>query len=299
MINYILGLDIGIGSIGWSAINLDKQRIEDFGVRIFDSGESNNGKDRLSQDRRRFRGMRRLVRRRSHRKTRLKNYLARIGLTTSEKINEYYEINNNNVIELRYKGLSEKLSPEQLAACLIHICNYRGYKDFYEINIDEIEDAAEKKEYEKERSAISHINDLMASGEYRTPAEMIYKCSEFDEPNSVYRKFHNSDMSEQVNLISRNMLEKEVSLILGHQKAYYECLNDDVITNIKTIIFTQRDFETGPGNENDQYRKFTGYLDTLGKCRYYKEEDRGSRFTLLADVYALVNTLSQYQYINE
>ena len=295
MINYILGLDIGIGSVGWAAINLDKQRIEDFGVRIFDSGESNNGKDRLSQERRRYRGMRRLVRRRSHRKTRLKNYLARIGLTTADKINEYYEINNNNVIELRYKGLSEKLSPEQLAACLIHICNYRGYKDFYEINIEEIEDAAEKKEYD----AISRINDLMASGGYRTPAEMIYNCSEFDEPNSVYRKFHNSDMSEQVNLISRNMLEKEVELILGHQKTYYEYLNDDVITNIKTIIFTQRDFETGPGNENDQYRKFTGYLDTLGKCRYYKEEDRGSRFTLLADVYALVNTLSQYQYIDK
>ncbi len=299
MINYILGLDIGIGSIGWAAINLDEQRIEDFGVRIFDSGESNNGKDRLSQDRRRFRGMRRLVRRKSHRKTRLKNYLSKIGLTTVYKINEYFEINNNNVIELRYKGLFEKLSPEQIAACLIHICNYRGYRDFYEISIEEIEDAAEKKEHEKESSAISRINDLMASGGYRTPAEMIYKCSEFDEPNSVYRKFHNSDTSEQVNLISRNMLEKEVTLILEHQKTYYGCINDDVITNIKTIIFSQRDFETGPGNENDQFRKFTGYLDTLGKCRYYKDEDRGSRFTLLSDVYALVNTLSQYQYIDK
>ena len=34
MINYILGLDIGIGSVGWAVINIDKRRIEDFGVRI-------------------------------------------------------------------------------------------------------------------------------------------------------------------------------------------------------------------------------------------------------------------------
>ena len=66
--------------------------------------------------------------------------------------------------------------------------------------------------------------------------------------------------------------------------------------NIKGIIFAQRDFETGPGNENDKYRKFTGYLDTLGKCRFYKDKDRGCRFTVIADVYALVNTLSQYNY---
>ena len=299
MINYILGLDIGIGSIGWAAINLDKQRIEDFGVRIFDSGESNNGKDRLSQDRRRYRGMRRLVRRRSHRKERLKKYLSSVGLTTIDKICEYYESSQNNVIELRYKGLAEKISPEEIAACLIHICNNRGYKDFYAINMEDIDDPSERKEYEKETEGISHINKLMEQGGYRTPAEMICKCSEFDEPNSVFRKFHNSDSSDKVNLISRSMLESEVSLILEKQKDFYDCINDDVIKNIKTIIFSQRDFETGPGNENDQYRKFTGYLDTLGKCRYYKDQDRGSRFTLIADVYTLVNTLSQYHYIDK
>ena len=218
--NYILGLDIGIGSIGWAVLNLDKLRIEDFNVRIFDSGEQNNGKDRSSQNRRRFRSQRRLVRRRSHRKDRLRKYLVSIGLTTVEKINEYYETNQNNVIELRYNCLSEKLSPEEIAACLIHICNNRGYRDFYEINEEDIEDKDEKKAYEKERKGISHINDLMERSGYRTPAEMIYKCSEFAEPDSIFRKYHNSDSSEQINLISRNMLEKEVSLILEHQKEY-------------------------------------------------------------------------------
>ena len=220
MKNFILGLDIGIGSIGWALLNLDNKRIEDFGVRLFESGESNSGKDRESQERRRYRGMRRLVRRRSHRKERLKFYLEKIGLVSIDKITKYYETNINNAIALRYKGLSEKLSPEEIAACLIHISNNRGYRDFYEIDSDEIDDAAAKKEYEKEMSAKSHVNTLMEQGNYRTPAEMIMNCNEFEEPNSVFRKYHNSDASENMNLISRNMLEKEVSLILEHQSKY-------------------------------------------------------------------------------
>ncbi|MBU4540269.1 MAG: hypothetical protein KJ774_03485, partial [Firmicutes bacterium] len=59
MIKYRLGLDIGIGSIGWAIISGDSKaaRIENFGVRIFESGELDQlGKDRKSQQRRGFRG---------------------------------------------------------------------------------------------------------------------------------------------------------------------------------------------------------------------------------------------------
>lgn len=299
MEKYYLGLDVGIGSIGWSVINIEKNRIEDFGVRLFESGEDTRKKERFSQKRRRYRGIRRLYRRRSHRKQRLKNYLGLIGLTSAENIDRYYENCNNNIIELRYNALSEKLSPEEIAACLIHICNNRGYNDFYEVNADDLDDAEEKKKYEEEHVAISNINRIMNRGGYCTPAEMICKCSEFVEPNSVYRKYHNSGSSAQHYLISRPMLEIEVSLILKHQSNYYKCLTEESIDKIKQIIFSQRDFETGPGDENDKYRKFTGYLDTLGKCRFYKEEDRGCRFTVIADIYALVNVLSQYSYTDD
>ncbi len=299
MKNYYLGLDVGIGSIGWAVINMDKERIEDLGVRLFESGEDLHKKERFSQQRRRNRGIRRLYRRKSHRKQRLKKYLGVIGLTSAEKIEHYFETNDNNVIRLRYKGLSEKLTPEQIAACLIHICNNRGYRDFYEVNIDDIDDPAERKEYEEEHEAISHINELMNNGGYRTPAEMICENNEFDEPDSDYRKYHNSAFSERHNLISRPMLEKEVSLILKKQSEFYAQLSQDSIDNIQKIIFAQRDFETGPGDENDKYRKFTGFLDSLGKCRFYKDQDRGGRATLIADVYALVNVLSQYSYTDK
>ena len=65
------GLDMGIGSIGWCVISGEKEtaKIEDFGVRIFDSGEIDKyGKNRKSQERRGFRSARRLNRRKVFRK---------------------------------------------------------------------------------------------------------------------------------------------------------------------------------------------------------------------------------------
>lgn len=298
--NYIIGIDVGIGSVGWAVINLDKRRIEDCGVRIFETGE--NAKERKStcQERREARGIRRLIRRKSHRKNRLKKHLELIGLTTENRINEYFINGNSNVIALRVKAISEKISPEELAACLINICNYRGYRDFYSIDsIDsELLSKEERQTVESEMKALDHIKQLMEKGNYRTPAEMIYKDPEFEGTGGEFRKYHNSKFSEHINLISRDMLQHEVELILGKQREFYNCFDDNSIKKTIDIIFCQRAFEEGPGDKNDAFRKYTGFLDSIGKCRFYSEEIRGSRFTAIADVYALVNTLSQYKYFD-
>ena len=75
---YGIGLDIGIGSVGFAVIsrtNREDARIEDLGVRLFDSGETNDHKARKSQERRAHRSVRRLIRRRAHRKDRVKKFL--------------------------------------------------------------------------------------------------------------------------------------------------------------------------------------------------------------------------------
>ena len=55
---YSLGLDIGTTSCGWSVINLDKKRIEDLGVRIFDGAENPKNGESLATPRREKRSMR-------------------------------------------------------------------------------------------------------------------------------------------------------------------------------------------------------------------------------------------------
>lgn len=297
MISYILGLDIGIGSIGWAVINLEKRRIENFGVRIFESGEIKNSK-RESQERRANRASRRLIRRRSHRKHRLKKHLEMIGFTTEVRLREYFESGNSNIISIRAKALDEKIEAEELAACLIHICNNRGYNDFYSID-EELLSKEELEEYESDRDAIARISSIMKDGNYRTIGEMIFKDPEFNNDGSEFRKYHNSSITGTVNLIKREDIKDEVAKILKKQSEYYECLTPENIDIIKKIIFSQRAFEDGPGDVNDKFRKYTGFLDTLGKCRFYTDEKRGARFTAISDVYALVNTLSQYHYFDE
>lgn len=55
--NYILGIDIGIASVGYGVMDKDNN-VVDQGVRLFESGNSEK-----NQERRTARGRRRLIRR--------------------------------------------------------------------------------------------------------------------------------------------------------------------------------------------------------------------------------------------
>lgn len=295
---YVLGLDVGIGSIGWAVIRDEKvKRIEDFGVRIFDSGEKPKDSKRKSQDRRESRSIRRNTRRRSHRKWRIKAHFENIGLCKISDIEKYFESASPNIIKLRVKALDEKLSPEELAACLINICNKRGYKAFYE-DITEGMTKEEQKEFEEETKAINVTAAIMKNGGYRTVAEMIQNDSFFNVENSEFKHYRNNGNTSDKILFTRDMLREEVIKILDKQREYYSQLTQSNIDYIIDVIFSQRDFEDGPGNVDDKYRKYSGFLDSLGNCTFYKDEKRGSRFTLIADIYSLTNTLSQFIYVD-
>lgn len=131
---YGFGLDVGIGSVGFTVLSYEKiydARIEQVGVRLFDSGEDPQSKNSKNQARRQYRGGRRLIRRRYHRKERAKRFIERIGLLSANKIKEWQEANGNqNIYSVRYRGLSEKLTPEEIADCVIHICNHRDIGNF-------------------------------------------------------------------------------------------------------------------------------------------------------------------------
>ena len=49
---YSLGLDIGTTSVGWAVIDLEKERIHDLGVRIFERPEDPQNGDSLAKPRR-------------------------------------------------------------------------------------------------------------------------------------------------------------------------------------------------------------------------------------------------------
>ncbi len=58
----ILGLDIGIASVGYAVIDEETEDIIEAGVRLFESGDASK-----NIDRRGFRGIKRNLRRKKHR----------------------------------------------------------------------------------------------------------------------------------------------------------------------------------------------------------------------------------------
>ena len=72
--SYVLGLDLGIASVGWSIVEPGK-RIIDLGVRVFKKAETDKEGDPLNLIRRESRLSRRRLYRRAHRLNRLLNFL--------------------------------------------------------------------------------------------------------------------------------------------------------------------------------------------------------------------------------
>ena len=112
MRKYVLGLDIGIASVGWGLIDQDSGEVIDAGVRLF-SEAANDG----NLMRRTMRSSRRRIRRRRHRLDRMVDLLERIGLLKDSELRP----NIIDVYELRCKGLREQLKPEELVAAILHL----------------------------------------------------------------------------------------------------------------------------------------------------------------------------------
>ena len=311
------GLDLGIGSIGWAIIEENdnkRKRILNYGSHIFSSGEviSNNSKKRKSQIRREARSSRRLLRRRRHRRERLKNLLETYCITTREKMQQWHNENNPSIFDLRAKALDEAISCEELAACLINISNHRGYRSFYSAETkskdlkfeDETENDYEDKkddDTKKLEATAAGTSKLFIESEYRTIGEWVSKDERFINKNATGNKYpYARNRHNQYNYIFiRADLRDETEKILEKQKEYNEKIDDNFTIETLKIIFSQRDFETGPGDSKNKNRKYKGFTDDIEQCPYYTDEKKYSRGTAVGDIFAVINALSQYKYVDK
>lgn len=289
---YRIGLDIGIGSVGWAVVSAEGDghpaRIEDFGVRIFSSGENAKAKASLCQERRSFRSVRRLERRCVHRKVLLRNHFQKIQLLNPTFYDDLAACKDADVYALKVAALERKLSPAELYKCLVHTCNHRGYRDFYEPEEDD-------EEAGKNETAANAFEKTYRASGLRTVSEYLLK----EYANGSFVKYRNRSGGEMpYMLIRRSILREEAEAILQAQSAYYPGLNPKNCKDTVEIIFAQRDFEDGPGDPSDNTRRYHGFLETLGQCPYYKDRKRGFRGTVIADVFAVTNTLSQYRFVD-
>ena len=303
---YRIGLDIGITSVGWSAIEDDENgnpiRIIDLGSRIFDAAENPKDGSALAKVRRDARGLRRRLRRRKHRVERTKRLLEKYNIITKKELKDMYDNYKfqYNVYELRVQGLDEKLTNRELARVLISFVKKRGYKS------NSKSEEISNKEAGKLVTATKENEELMKEKSYRTVAEMYLKDDKFklkdkngdyilDSEGKKQIKIKNS-INDYKSTILRSLILEEIKQILNKQKELNSCVTDDFIKEYLEIFEGQRNFDEGPGGESpyggNQIEKM------LGNCTFEKEEKRAPKATYTFEYFKLLQTLNHIKIVN-
>lgn len=268
---YSLGLDIGIASIGWAVLNYDDNRIEDLGVRCFNAAEDPKTKASLALPRRLTRGARRRLRRRAGRLQRAKLLFVEHGLVPEERIDSLYIVTAGEAKdpwELRNLALQQILEPTELARALFHIIKRRGFKS----NRKAVKDGSD--EDGKVLLSIGENRQIMQEHGYRTAGQMYALDVKFCD-----RKRNTTD--NYTHSVDRPTLEQEITIIFEEQKRLGNALATDDLRDKVLSIF----------NWQMPYAKGDDIIKMIGYCTFEPEEIRApvnaysrERFMLLQKI---------------
>ena len=122
---YTIGIDMGINNVGWSILNNDTNKIEEYGVRLF--SESSD-----ASERRATRNNRRRMKRKDTRLNDTIKLLRNIGFNNEVSC-------DNNMIEKRVKALNEQIDKQDIVNILCFFVSHRGYIPFGDEDVELIE----------------------------------------------------------------------------------------------------------------------------------------------------------------
>ncbi len=276
--NYILGLDLGITSVGFGIIEKDTYKVVDFGVRLFDESTADN-----NLTRRTLRGGRRLKSRKTNRINAIKHLLVNNNIVGENYLtNDYPKF--NNIYELRVKGLNNKLTNDEFANVLINIAKKRGS------SLDVAVDDTDKEALASASSLTKNSKELLKNDQFVCEHQLakLNECG----------KIRNSD-----NIYKTEDYVKEVKQILSNQG-----LSDELNEKIVEIISRRRNFSEGPGSEKfptpygsyryvykdgEQVLEHVNLIEVMkGKCSIFPNEPRIAKNTFTACLFNLLNDLN-------
>jgi CRISPR-associated endonuclease Csn1 len=238
MSKLILGLDLGITSIGWALVSVDKDNdqnneIIDSGVRIFTIAEHPKDGKSLALPRREARSARRTTKRKAQKKRAIKRLLQKYKIISVEELEHLFIGNKNqtDIWQLRRDALYRQLTNKEFSRVMIHIAKHRGYAS----------NRKSKEPTDNEGKAvlggIGNNQKVLEEKSYLTIGEYL----------STKEKKRNSNGNYE-NSISRKMLQDEIDLIFTKQKEFGNALvNDQLLHEYKEIAFIQRPLKSVEG----------------------------------------------------
>ena len=291
MANYSLGLDLGIASIGWAMVDIEKEKIMHVGVRCFDSAENSKTGESLNLPRRQARGMRRLIRRKKQRLGRIYDFLQEKNILSEETISFLkhqrtvkYDHREDNPWRLRSKALEEKLTEKELGIVLLHIAKHRGFRSMKkEGSVDK------KSEDGKVLQAKKKLKAMLEKGEARTLGELYWK-----NPDSLKEEKKEENSSEAARAVPGDLSDDDLLNLQRRNKEghyYHTAVRESLIDELKTIFDIQKQkghSNCTPENGEDFVKKFNCHtpinkkqiLSLVGNCTFEKEEKRAPLHSL-------------------
>ena len=272
MSKLVLGLDIGITSVGYGVIDIINNKFVDYGVRLFKEGTASENVGRRAK-----RGARRLKRRQQTRLQDMAHLLEKNGIKSKDYVPSL------NPYEARIKGLNEKLSNDELTCALLHITKNRG-SCLEDIDVD--------NESEEGTKAILSKNaiELQKHG---------YICKV-----QYNRLLEDGKIRGEMNNFKTEDYVHELEEILKHQN-----LTEELNQEILNIVQRRRKYYDGPGSEISPtpYGKWVDYgvepVDLIkkmrGRCSVFAEEYRAPKNSYSAELFNLLNDLNNLTIENE
>lgn len=305
-----IGFDLGTTSVGWSIIKIndnnpdEKLEILNMGVRLFEDPAS---QDNNTEKRRVARSRRRRINRLKIRKFDFFKLLKKFNLISDKE--EYENIIRSSIydeitqtyllpVEIKIKGLNNKLSKQELILILHNYIKHRGTLN----TIDNNEEKTEKVD----------------TSNFKYNAS-LYACQNqyewFKSTGKVIGNIGNQ-------IITNEEFIKEIKQILSNQS--HLGINQDFEESFLEIFKRHRHYSEGPGSEKsltkygrvkielkngkehlvwngiDENGNQTNLWDLkVGKCTYYPNEKRNYKRSPVTEIYNLLNDLGNLRlYVN-
>ena len=286
--NYGIGLDIGITSVGFATVALNDTDepcgILRMGVRIFDAAEHPKNGASLAAPRREARSTRRRLRRHRHRMERIRELLVESGLISQDGLASLFDGRLEDIYALRTRALDERLTDEELCRVLIHIAQRRGFRSNRKVD-------ATDKEAGKLLKAVSENDRRMEANGYRTVGEMLYKDPLFEE--------HRRNKGEAyLSTVTRAAVEKEARLILSTQQSMGNlAITDKFSEKYLDILLSQRPFDVGPGGNSPYGGNMIEKM--VGHCTFEPDELRAPKASYSFEYFQLLQKINHIRLLQD
>lgn len=287
---YSLGLDIGTSSVGWAVLDLDKERIHDLGVRIFERPEHPKSGDSLAKPRRNARSARRRLKRRRQRLNNLKRFFVNQSLLTVQEIETILDSGSNynklDVYVLRAKAVENELSPVELFKVMYQIAKRRGFKS----NRKVVEES--DKEGGRVSKALKANEKFLLDNNYKSVGTALAQ----DEKYIAHKR---NKRDNYTNSFAREDFLKELELIIQTQKNY--ALKSVPKSALRELIYGLDDDQNVINQSAIMYQRpfITRELieKMVGNCTFEKGEKRAPKASFSFESFRLAADLSHLVFI--